>query len=486
MDMRVTPRVLQNRALLHARRQNARLAVLQEQASTGIRLLRPSDGPMDMMAVLHHRSQDLRLDTYLTNIHESRTTLDITVSALNEAGRILTQARDIAIEGSQSTTLAPAYEALAKEVDSLITRMLDVSNTQHSGRYLFSGTATGTVPFTVQASDSAGRPLSIAYGGAQQRFEVPVGPGLTVDTLYAGDDVFQDRQRGPTTYLGSTGAVAGSGTDSATGQGSLLVRHVATTYAAGSGVQPGTGSAGGDTVLGPLGSHTLTIVDTSGTGASGTVALNGGPAFTFTNTDSNLAVSGPGGDVVYLDMTAITPGFSGAVALAADGTLSVDGGLSEIAIDFSSNQQVQHSLTGSVTNVDSSGIRRSGTDLLNYSGSYDAFEILLALRDDLRNTAGLSLTEQSQAISGRIAELERVRTAILDAVGEQSATLQSLEAIERRAEDVQLETRKLSADLEGADLSEVVIGIQAQENLLRLTLASAVRVIDASLLDFLG
>jgi hypothetical protein len=174
------------------------------------------------------------------------------------------------------------------------------------------------------------------------------------------------------------------------------------------------------------------------------------------------------------------------VAIAADGTLSVDGGASEAAIDFSGNQVVTHSSTGAVTNVNSTSIRRTGSNELDYTGTYDAFQILIAFRDDLRNTRGLNPTAQAESISRRIAELERVRGGILGAVGEQSVGLENLEALELRISDVQLELQKLNSERESADLSEVVLGLQAQQNLLQLTFASAARLLDQTLLDFLG
>src|SRR5690606_13494775 len=134
-------------------------------------------------------------------------------------------------------------------------------------------------------------------------------------------DVFQPIARGKTLFLGGTGAAPGTGTDSALGRGTLIVSHTSTTYTAGSGVAAGTSSADGDTIIGPAGAHILTIEDTSGTGAFGTVSLNGGPPVSFTNGDTNLKVIGPLDEVVYLDTTAITAGFSGDVEITADGTL---------------------------------------------------------------------------------------------------------------------------------------------------------------------
>lgn len=484
MDLRVTPQTLANRAVANARRGSARLGTVQEQAATGRRLLRPSDGPLDIVTVLANKAQIERLDAYLSNLAGGRASLNSSGSALQQAGDILSQARQIAIEGSHAALSPTSYEALAQQVDALLNRMLDTANTQNAGGYLFGGTASQAVPFTV-ARDGQGRPQSISYAGSQERASVAVNQSQLLATLYPGSQVFQQRQRGATIFTGTTGATAGSGTDSANGQGSLLVRHTATTYAPGSGVQPGTSSVNGDTILGPAGAHTLRIIDTSGTGTAGTVSLNGGPPVPFTNLTSDLRVGGPTGEAVYVNTTAIVPGFSGNVAITADGTLSVDGGATSTAINFSGNQIVTNSLTGAITNVNSTNVRRAGTDQLNYTGTYDTFQILMALRDDLRNTRGLTETQQKESLSQRLGELDRVRNSILQVVGEQSASLEQLDTLENRLREVQLQTRVWTSELEDADLSEVILNLQAQSQLLELGLRASARVLELSLMDFL-
>ena len=84
-----------------------------------------------------------------------------------------------------------------------------------------------------------------------------ISPQHTVDTYYSGAQDFQTRERQTTVYTGNTGAVAGTGTDTAIGQGTLQVRHTSTTFAAGSGVQTGVSSAASDTILGAAGAHKL-------------------------------------------------------------------------------------------------------------------------------------------------------------------------------------------------------------------------------------
>ena len=311
------------------------------------------------------------------------------------------------------------------------------------------------------------------------------GANGVLDVVYSGAEVFQSRARSDTIFVGHTGAATGSGTDSGVGPATLSVIHAATTFAAGSGVQAGISSPGGDTIIGPSGSHMLTIVDTSGNGTSGTVSLNGGAPVAFTNADSDLEVSGPSGEKVYVDTTSIVAGFSGDIAITADGVLSIDGGASTTSVDFSSNQVIQNSLTGEVTNIDSSAIRQVGTEHVEYQGTADIFTALIELRNDLRNTRDLPSSARNDALNRRVGDLDRVREDVMSVVGEQSVALQHLDSLEHKVQDIQLETRRIISENESADIAEVAIKLQNEQALLQFTLASTAMVLDQSLLDYL-
>jgi flagellin-like hook-associated protein FlgL len=250
-------------------------------------------------------------------------------------------------------------------------------------------------------------------------------------------------------------------------------------------VQPGASSATSDTILGPMGAHKLHITDTSGTGASGTITLDGGSSFNFTNADTNLRITNNNGDVVFVDMSAITANFDGDVNIAGAGAMSIDGGATTTPITFAGNQSVTDSVTGKVTFVDTTNVLRTGTEEVNYPGTFDAFQALIALRDDLRNTRQLSEHDQIQAISADMNELDRVHTHILGVVGTQSATLQNLESLQSHLQDLQLNAKKTSSELGDADLSDLVIKLQSYQNMLQLSYASFARIIDQNILDFL-
>lgn len=479
MEMRITSQVMVSNAVYNAQQQTNQLSVLQQEASTGLSILQPSDNPLVALQVMTDQNQYNQLNTYSQNITDAQDKLNTSVSTLNQVTNLISQAKSLALQGSNSTNTSTAYQAMGEQVNSILQEVVQLANTQQGGEYLYGGTASQSAPFTTNAQGQ------VVYNGSALGLNEPIGQGQQVETLYAGSAVFQSQQRGATVYTGSTGATAGSGTDSATGTGTLIVAHTSTTYAAGSGVQPGTNSVTGDTILGPSGAHTLKIVDTSGTGASGTVQLDNGPVVSFNNTDKNLQVTGPNGETVFLNTTAITPGFSGTVAITSNGTLSVDGGASSVPINFSGNQVVTNSQTGAVTNVNSTNISQTGSDTLNYTGSYDVFQILGTLRDALNNTANLSPSQQVAAVSQTLPELDRVLNRVLDTVGQQSANLQNLQSITQHIQDVQLQTQQQIGNLQDADLSKVVVGMQEQQNLLQATLYSASRVLSLSLLNFI-
>lgn len=484
--MRVTSEMQTQQTLRNLQMHYARMSKLQDQLASGKRIQRPSDAPADMVQILQNRAEDLRLDTHLSTIRDAGVVLQTSVDAMTEAREVLTHARDVAIDVNSGSHDPVTDNAFAHEIDVAIDRMLRVANRQlPDGRHLFGGTASGTVPFAVTSTDSASRPTAVAYRGSDQDSEAVVGKALSVGTLISGSRVFQARDRQTTVFTGSTGARPGSGTDSADVRGTLLVQHTLTTIAGASGISTGSSSAMGDTIIGPGGIHSLTINDTSGTGASGTVSLNGGPPLAFTNADTDLKVTGPNGEVIHLNTTAISPGFSGSVALTATGTLSVDGGTTSIPIDFSANQVVTDGTSGAMTNIDSSMIRQAGTEQLDYQGTADVFQILIALRDNIRNVQSLSAADRSKAFGRGIADLDRINKGVVEAMGSQSVQAEYLAKLQDRTADVQLELQKTNDNLESVDLAGTISALQKQENLYQMSLQLAARMNSLSLADFL-
>ena len=482
MTQRITQNFLSNQLLYYNQVRNGRLGQLQYQASTGLKLSRASDDPTAAQQLFSLRRTASQIETDNQKIFRVESTLNLSVSNLDESHDLARAAQRLATQ-ARTATSESELEVYAIEADRLLERLVQLGNAEERGSYLYGGQDSHTPPFV--ASNSEGRYPPYSYVGSSLAHRVEISQNITVDVRYSGRQVFASQQRGQTVFVGGTGAAPGTGTDSGLIQGELQVAHTLTTYQGASGVAAGLSSVGGDTILGPAGTHQLTIVDDSGTGASGTISLNGGEPIPFTAADTDLQITGPAGEVVFVDTTGIAAGFDGTIDIVADGELSVDGGATSTAIDFSDNQQLIDSASGRVTNVDSSNITRVGTEQLEYTGTSDLFTAVAELRDDIRNLRNLNSSQTQGALERRANELERHADQLLDTIGQQSVSLETLSALRIRNEDYGLEISNLANETESADLAEVITRLQHEQSLLEFSYAVSSAILNQNFLQFL-
>jgi len=478
MNVRSTPQLNSNFAVTQLQAQSTRLLQVQQQLSTGVRLHKPSDDPLATRNSLIQQDRISRLDTYLSSVAHAESRLSQAHVQLRSASDLFVQAREVALSARQATDQAER-NAYASELDGVLQQLVSITNAQDETGYLFAGTATRTRPFAV-SSDGSG----VTYTGTPAPTELHLSDDVQRNALVPGDQIFMGTLRESTVVVGSTGIAPGLGVDTATGLRTLVVENTGTTYAAG-GVTAGASAASGDTIVGATGSHTLQIDDTSGTGASGTISLDGGPSIAFTSADTDLQLTGPFGETVFVDTTAITPGFSGSVDITASGSVSIDDGATQTALDFTANQQIVDSRDGTIIHLDSSAPMRTGTDRVEMPGTSNAFQVLIGLRDELRNPAGKSDTELSDALGFRIDELERMSDHLLNEIGVQSVSLEQLSHLHTRTEDSRLEQIAELADTTNADLAAVAVELQELLNLQQFTMATVGQLMQPNLLQFL-
>jgi flagellar hook-associated protein 3 FlgL len=401
---RTTSSTVNMQAMQYANRFNTNIALYHQQISSGERLHRPSDEPVGFRQIISVTARLEEFKADLFSIQDTNSKLNHSVSQLTTANQLIVTAKTLTQQAVQANSQSER-DALAIELDSILRSLQDISRTSVAGAYLYGGTRTDKPPFRFGSETQPGGTLDVEYLGAQFASQAYVGQSVTVKSFYPGPEIFGAAGRQPTQLYGATGAGIGSGTDNLVGRATLQVRHTETIYASGSGIAPGSSSAGNDTVIGPRGTHKIQITDTSGDGSAGTISLNGGPPIAFTNSDANLAVKSGDGQVVYLDTRNITPGFVGEIGLRALGTMSVDGGATKTAIDFSNNQIVTVGATGRMAHIDSSNIFRTGDNYLEFPGTSNAFQVIHELIQDLRGGRNLDNRELSDSLGRRLGEL---------------------------------------------------------------------------------
>lgn len=476
MSLRITQDILYKNSLLYLQRGLQRIESAQQPLLTGKRINRPSDDPFGAMRVMKLHEEQNQFDNYLNNIDMVKGLNESGAAALQSLSTMLTEARALTIQGSTSTLNQTDRETLASQIDGMLGEAVSLANSRFGNRYLFGGTLTDSPPFSFDGSEP------IRYVGNSEVNSVWISQITKTEINIPGDEIFQKLDRGPTVYGGDTGAAPGTGSDSGMNNATLEVIHGTTSYAAGIGVAAGASSASGDTIIGPAGAHTLTLTVTSPT--TGTVSLDGGPAVTYDTTASganDFTVTGADGDRVYLDLTgALT---SGTVDITSTGFLSLDGGATTTAIDFSSNQVISNPADGTTTNVDSSGIVRSGSEYLTYSGTFDLFQVLTAIRDDLRNTRGLGEEEQLHSIASRMLELDKVQENVLVSLSEFGGRTNRLEMTTNRLTEFSINLKSITANLEEADLTEAIMELELANQAMEVAQSVTTQILRATILN---
>lgn len=480
MISRVTQNQISNFARLQLTQQTSEMAKKQQEVSTGLRIHRPSDDPTGLRRSLIQKDRLERLESHLTSIQATQSRLSNAAVQLQDANTVLVRARSIALQAPQLTDKAE-IDVMVSELNGILERLTSVANSKDEYGYLFSGTASNTQPFpTADAGNGQAK-----YAGASSGTELLITGDPARGALLPGDQVFQPVARGATLLIGSTGAQTGTGTDTAIGMKQLTVSHVATTYGGTSGVTAGASSANGDTIIGATGTHRLQINDSSGTGTSGTLSLNGGPVVSFTDGDTNLLVKGARGEMIYVDTTAIAVGFNGSVDITATGAMSIDGGLTTTPISFTGNDIITDSRDGSTVNINSTGIVRTGNDELEFPGTADVFNAIRALRDDLLNTRNLSTAERVTAFNRRLADIERVHDHVLNTIGIQSVSQQQIVAFQSRTEELQLSGQQEYSETVSADIIGSITRLQELTNLQQFTMAAVSKLLTPNLLNYI-
>ncbi len=244
--------------------QHAReIARLQEQAATGSRINRASDDPSAAYEILGLNSKGRSLDNYMNNISDSLSVLTSSITSIDSMKSSISKVMEL-VSGITATN--QETNILMEGVDSTLEELVMWANSDYLGNYLFAGSDTATKPYVIQRTN--GRITSVTYQGDSCERTVEVAPGVQTTIYYAGDDIFSSNERSAPIFPGGTGAEAGTGTSSVTGNVFL-------------------------TVTGSTGNYDLSI--------------DGGlSTFNTDGTDTNLAVTDSRtGKVLYVDTTNI-------------------------------------------------------------------------------------------------------------------------------------------------------------------------------------
>lgn len=142
--MRITNNMLVNNMVNHIGRNLVRMETYQNRLATGKKISVPSDDPVVAARALKLRTDVSQINQHITNVDDAMSWLEITEASLNNVGEILHRARELAVQGSNSTATDEDTQKIAQEVEQLKGQLIQIGNATYAGRYIFSGFKTDT------------------------------------------------------------------------------------------------------------------------------------------------------------------------------------------------------------------------------------------------------------------------------------------------------------------------------------------------------
>ncbi|HHH39223.1 MAG TPA: flagellar hook-associated protein 3 [Sedimenticola sp.] len=187
MTIRISTRMMTDRAVTAMLGQQRRLSDTEEQLSTGKRILTPADDPAGAARVLDYNRAIATVDQYQNNADRARSRLEQEESLLAGTENLLIRAKELAIQGNNDSNGPEDKRAIAGEIRQLLEQVLGIANTRDAnGEYLFGGFQTGEPPFVRVAGGG------IEYRGDNGARQLQISTDRRVADGDNGFDVFVD------------------------------------------------------------------------------------------------------------------------------------------------------------------------------------------------------------------------------------------------------------------------------------------------------
>lgn len=159
-----------------------------QEVATGKSVNMPSDNPGASADMVANTVESGQVDQYTQNVTGLLSTVQTADSALGTVVSSLTQAISLGTQGANGTSNASNQQALAEQVQTILTSVVAQANTSYQGSYLFGGTENGTAPYTADSSSSTG----YTYNGNTGTNSVAVGDDLNVQVNLPGSQIFSN------------------------------------------------------------------------------------------------------------------------------------------------------------------------------------------------------------------------------------------------------------------------------------------------------
>ncbi|MCK5076610.1 MAG: hypothetical protein KAR38_09550 [Calditrichia bacterium] len=160
----------------------------RERISSGKQMNSISDRPDKLQNLLSRKEVLSKNNQYIENVNNGLEYLTIVQSELEHSNTIIADVKRLLIEGSD-TIGDIEWESFSQRIDQYLKEMVNIGNTKFKDKYVFAGTSTQTIPYTL-AGD--GNSVSVNATGIDKHWRIEVGKYQMETINISGTDAFQD------------------------------------------------------------------------------------------------------------------------------------------------------------------------------------------------------------------------------------------------------------------------------------------------------
>lgn len=178
---------------------------LQNQMSTGRKVLTPADDPVAASQALITSQKQAVNEQYMENQGNAKDQLAMLESQMKGIGDLLVEVKSRWVEAGNGAYADSELEAIAVDLRQRFDEMLGYANSSDAtGLYLFAGFKGNTQPFVNNSG-------TVQYNGDGGRRQLQVESGRFMDVNYSGADMFEKVMNGNGVFVNDA-AAANTGT----------------------------------------------------------------------------------------------------------------------------------------------------------------------------------------------------------------------------------------------------------------------------------
>ena len=185
--MRVNPNLVPDVLADLSQTQTTLNTALQE-VSTGKSVNQPSDNPAAAATMVQNILESGNVDQYTQNVSTVLSTVQTADSALSSVVSSLTQAVSLGTQGANGSSNNSGLQALASQVQGILSSVVSQANLSYNGTFLFGGTNSTQTPYTADSSSPSG----YLYNGNDNTNSVAIGDNLSVQVNLPGSQLFSN------------------------------------------------------------------------------------------------------------------------------------------------------------------------------------------------------------------------------------------------------------------------------------------------------